>query len=166
MIPVPIQILGTDTIQTIDHKIHHTIETETIQTIGIEVIQIIEINVTKTIDQETIRKTDLIINEPITTTVIDHEIIHKKRNPRYNNQQRICSQSPHRNNNLYSDSQHKYRSNTPKHQRQTDQVQTTEETTSDPSGIGDTESTKLQLKQIIVNQQTAKVIQIIPSQLL
>ena len=75
MISVPIQILGIDTIQTIDHQTHHTIEKEIIQTIGTEVIQIIEINVTKTIDQETIHTTDLSINEPITTTIIiDHEI--------------------------------------------------------------------------------------------
>ena len=79
MIPVPIQILGIDTIQTIDHETHHTIETETTQTIGIEFIQIVEINVTKTIDQETIHTTDLIINEQITTnTIIDHKIIHKR----------------------------------------------------------------------------------------
>ena len=78
LISVPIQILGIDTIQAIDHENHHTIETETIQTIVIEVIQIIEINVTKTIDQEIIHATDLIINEQITTTTIkDHEIIHK-----------------------------------------------------------------------------------------
>ena len=78
LIPVPIQILGIDTIQTINHEIHHTIETETIQTIGIGVIQIIEINVIKTIDQETFHATDLNINEPITTTIIiDHEIMHK-----------------------------------------------------------------------------------------
>ena len=78
MIPVPIQILGIDTIQTIDHETHHTIETETIQTIGIKAIQITEINVTKTIDQEIIHTIDLIINEQITTTIIiDHEIFHK-----------------------------------------------------------------------------------------
>ena len=73
LIPVPIQILGIDTIQTIDHETHHTIETETIETIGIEVIQIIEINGFKTIDHETIHTTDLIINEQKkTTTIIDH----------------------------------------------------------------------------------------------
>ena len=78
MIPVPIQILGIDTIQTIYHETHHTIETETIQTIGIEVIQIIEVNVTKTADQEIILTTDPIINEQITTTtIIDHEKFHK-----------------------------------------------------------------------------------------
>ena len=52
------------------------------------------------------------------------------------------------NNNRYTDSQNRYRSNTPKHQRQTNQVQTTEKTTSDPPGIDDTESTKLQLNHI------------------
>ena len=78
MIPVPIQILGGDTIQTIDHETHHTIETETIQTIEIGVIPIIEIKVTKTVDQEIIHTTDPIINEQITTTsIIDHEIVHK-----------------------------------------------------------------------------------------
>ena len=78
LIPVPIQVLGRDTIQTIHHEIHHTIETETIQTIVIEAFQIIEINVNKKIDHEAIHTTDLIINELITTTVIvDHEIIHK-----------------------------------------------------------------------------------------
>ena len=67
-----------DTIQTINHEIHHTIETETIQTIGIKFIQTIKINVNKTIEQETIHTTDPIINERITiTTIIDHEIIHK-----------------------------------------------------------------------------------------
>ena len=78
MISVPFQILGIDTIQTIDHKNHHTKKTETIQTVVIEVIQIIEVNVTKTIDQEIVHATDLIINEQITTTtIIDHEIFHK-----------------------------------------------------------------------------------------
>ena len=78
MIPVPIQILEIDTIQTIDHEIHHTIETETIQTIEVEAIPLIEINVTKTIDQGTIHTTDPIINERITiTTIIDPEIFHK-----------------------------------------------------------------------------------------
>ena len=71
----------------------------------------------------------------------------QSRNPNYNNQ-RNYSQSPYRNNNRYPDSQHKYRSNTPKHQRQIIQVQTTEETTSDPPGIDNTESTELQLNHI------------------
>ena len=77
LIPVPIQILGIDTIQTIDHVIHHTIEKETTQIIEIEVIQTIGINVAKTIDQETIRTTDLSIKETITITIIGHETTHK-----------------------------------------------------------------------------------------
>ena len=78
LIPVPIQALGIDTIQTIYHETHHTIETETIQTKRIEVIQIIEVNITKTADQEIILTTDPIINEQITTTTItDHEKFHK-----------------------------------------------------------------------------------------
>ena len=77
MIPVLIQILEIDTLQTIDHVTHHTIEIETTQITEIEVIQTTEINVTKTIDQETIPTTDLIIKETITITIIDHEITHK-----------------------------------------------------------------------------------------
>ena len=68
MIPVPIQILGIDTIQTIDHVMHHTIEIETARITEIKVIQTTETNVTKTIDQETIPITDLIIKETITIT--------------------------------------------------------------------------------------------------
>ena len=77
MIPVPIQILGIDTIQAIDHVIHHTIEKKTTRITEIEVIQITETNVTKTTDQETIPITDLIIKETITITIIGHETTHK-----------------------------------------------------------------------------------------
>ena len=56
--------------------------------------------------------------------------------------------SPHRNNNRYPDSQNRFRINTPKHQRQIIQVQTAEETTSDPSGINNSESTELQLNHM------------------
>ena len=77
MIPVPIQILRIDTIQTIDHVIHHTIEKETTQIIEIEVIQTIQINVTKTIDQETMPKTERVIKDTITITIIGHETTHK-----------------------------------------------------------------------------------------
>ena len=52
------------------------------------------------------------------------------------------------NNNRYPDSKHRYRSNTPKHQRQINQVQTNEETTSDPPGIDNTEINDLQLNHI------------------
>ena len=46
LIPIPIQILGIDTIQMIDHVIHHTLEIETNQITETEVIQTTEINVT------------------------------------------------------------------------------------------------------------------------
>ena len=75
--PVPIQILEIDTIQTIDHVIHHTIEIATTRITETEVIQITETNVTKTIDQETFPMTDLIINEKITITIICHETTYK-----------------------------------------------------------------------------------------
>ena len=77
MIPVLIQILGINTIQTIDHIIHHTIEIETTQITELELIQITETNVTKTIDQETIPTTDLIIKETLTITIIGHKTTHK-----------------------------------------------------------------------------------------
>ena len=77
LIPVPIHILGIDTIQTIDHVIHHTIEIETTQITEIEVNQIAETNVIKTIDQETIPITDLIIKETITITIIGHKTTQK-----------------------------------------------------------------------------------------
>ena len=77
MIPVPIQILGIDTIQAIDYVIHHTIEIETTRITEIEVIQITETNVTKTIDQGTIPIRDLIIKETITITIIGHKTTHK-----------------------------------------------------------------------------------------
>ena len=91
LIPIPIQILGIGTTQTIDHEIHHTIEIEIIQIIGIEVIQTIEINVTKTIDQETIHTTDLTINETITITIIDHETTHKTETPIITNKEIILN---------------------------------------------------------------------------
>ena len=68
----------------------------------------------------------------------------QNRNPNYNNR-RNYSQSPYRNINCYIDSQHKYRSNTSKHQRQINQVQTTKETTSDPPVIDNTKNNELQL---------------------
>ena len=77
MTPVFIQILGIDTIQTIDYVIHRTIERETTQITEIEVIQTTETNVTKTIVQETIPTTDLIIKETIIITIIGHETTHK-----------------------------------------------------------------------------------------
>ena len=62
----------TDTIQTINHEIHHIIEIETIPIIEIEVIQTIEINIIKTTDQEITHITD-----QTAIIKIDREIIHK-----------------------------------------------------------------------------------------
>ena len=72
----------------------------------------------------------------------------QNRNSSYNNQYRNYSQSPHGTNNHYNNSKHRYRSSTPKHQRHINQVQSNEETTSDPPGIDDTGSNELQLNQI------------------
>ena len=127
LIPIPIRTLGLDTIQLIDQKIHRTIDTEIIPTIETEAIRTIEIS-------------DIIINHEITQT---KDLIYnnyqnrsfdnsQNRNSNYDNRQRNYSQSPNRNNTSYPDSQNKYRSNTPKHQRPINQVQTTEEINSDP----------------------------------
>ena len=132
LIPVPIQILGIDTIQMIDQETHHTIDIEIIPTIGTEVIQIIAIN-NITIDHEVTQTIDQITKDPITTIIkIDHEISHNIGIQIKKNRQKNYTQSPHRNNIRYPDSQKKYRSNTSKHQRQINQVQTTDETNSDP----------------------------------
>ena len=72
----------------------------------------------------------------------------QNRNSSYNNRYRNYSQSPHRNNNCYRESKNRYKSNTPKHQRHINQVQTNEKTTSDPPGIDDTGSNELQLNHI------------------
>ena len=73
-----------------------------------------------------------------------HEITHKIGTQR----QRNYSQSPHRNNTRYPDSQNQCICNTPKHQTQINQVQTTEETNSEHTGFDITESTEKQLNQI------------------
>ena len=72
----------------------------------------------------------------------------QNRHSSYNNRYRNYSQLPHRNNNRYPDSQHRYRSNTLKHQRQINQVQTNDEITSDPPGIDNTENLELQVNHI------------------
>ena len=66
----------------------------------------------------------------------------------FNNQSRNSSYNRNRNNNRYPDSRQRYRSCTPRHQRHINQVQTNEETTSDPPGIDDTESHEIQLTHI------------------
>ena len=78
--PDPNQTQGIDTIPTICHEIHHTIEIETILTIGIKVIQTIEIRTIQTTDQETIHTIDQTIKDPMRFTKTDHDIIHKTEN--------------------------------------------------------------------------------------
>ena len=76
LIPVPIHILGMETIQMIDQETHHTIDTEIIPTKGTEVIQIIAIN-NITIDHEIIQTIDQITKVLIITIInIDYEKIH------------------------------------------------------------------------------------------
>ena len=77
MIPVPINTLGIDTIQTIDQDIHCTKNTEIFPTIETEATQIIEINDIKTKDHEIIQTTDQISKLTTTVIKIDHEITQK-----------------------------------------------------------------------------------------
>ena len=146
--PVPNQTQGINTIPIINHETHHTTEIETIHIIEIEIIQTIEIRITRTIDQEIIHIIDQTITDQIIIIKIRSRNNSQNRNSSYNNRYRNYSQSPHRNNNHYHDSKHRYRSSKPKHQRPINQVQTNEETTSDPPGIDDTESNELQLNHI------------------
>ena len=81
------------------------------------------------------------------TIKTDHKIVHKIETQVTTIDTEIIP-SHHRNNNRYPDSKHRHRSNTPKHQRHINQVQTNEETTSDPPGIDDTGSNELQLNHI------------------
>ena len=69
----------------------------------------------------------------------------QNRNSSYIKRQRNYSQSPHRNNTRYQNSPQNYRSSTPKHQRQTHQVESTEGTQPDPPSNENNESTELQL---------------------
>ena len=146
--PVPIHTLEIDTIQMTDQEILRTIKTEIIPTIRIEATRKIEFKDIKKIDHDIIYTKHPIIKDLITTTIkIDHAIIHKIE-IRTITIDKETNQSPHRKNTRYPDSQNKYRNNTPKHQRHINQVQTTEEVDSDPSGIDNRESTELQLNHI------------------
>ena len=66
LIPIPIRILGLDTIRMIDQEVHHTIDKEVIPTIETEAIRISEIN-DITIDHEIIQITDQITKDLIIT---------------------------------------------------------------------------------------------------
>ena len=76
----------------------------------------------------------------VTILKIDFEIIKMD--------EEIFSQPPHRNNTQHQNSQQNYRSSTPKHERQINQLQSTEETQSDPPGIDNTETTELHLNHV------------------
>ena len=145
--PVPNQIQEINTIPIINHETHHTTEKETVHIIEIEVIRTIEIRITRTIDQEIIHIIDQTITDQMVIIKKDHGTIHK-----IEIQVTIIDieiiESPHRSNNYYHNSKHRYRSSTPKHQKHINQVQTNEETTSDPPGIDDTGSNELQLNHI------------------
>ena len=66
------------------------------------------------------------------------------------NRQRNYSQSPHKNITQYSNSQSQnYTSSTPKHQRQTNQIQPTENTQPDPLAMDNIENSKLQFNHIL-----------------
>ena len=142
--PIPNQTQEINTIPIINHETHHITEIETIHIIETEVIRTIEIRITRTIDQEITHITDQ-TNDSYQNRSRNNS---QNRNSSYNNQCRNYSQSPHRNNNHYNNSKHRYRSSTPKHQRQINQAQSNEETTSDPPGIDDTGNNELQLNQI------------------
>ena len=137
----------------IDQEIPRTIEIGIIPTKGIEATQIIEINDTKTIEHEIILTIDQIIKDLITTSIkLNHAIIHEIEirtitiDKKTTLNHHIITLS--RKNTRYPDSQNKYRSNTPKHQRQINQIQTFEEVSSDTPGVDNTVTTELQLNHI------------------
>ena len=133
MIPVPFHTLGKDTIRTIDQEAHRTIDIESIPTKVIEATQIVEINDIKTIDREIIQTKDQIIKHLTPTIIkIDHEITHTIGTQTITKDKETILNHRNRNNTRYPDSQNKYRRITPKYQRQINQVQTTEETNSNP----------------------------------
>ena len=103
----------------------------------------IEILNIKELDHVIIQPTDqTITNQFIKTIKKDHAIIHRIEIQVLTIDKKNYSQSAHRNNTRYQNSQQNYRSSTPKHQKQMNQVQTTEEIQPDPPGNdnnGDTE---------------------------
>ena len=114
----------------------HINETETIQIIEKNSTQIIDHEIVQTIDQTT---TIVTVNHVLTpeieiiTTQIEKEIILSHHTEITNNIQF------HKKN---------YRSSTPKHQRQMNQVQATEKTQSDPPAIDNTKNSELHLNHI------------------
>ena len=131
----------------IDHEIHRTKDMEIILTIETEAIQIIEINDIK-IDHEIIQTIDQINKDLIITIIqIDLEKIHKI------GIQTTTKDKETTLNHLIEITHviqilKTNKSKTPKHQRQISQVQITEEKSSDPPGIDNTETTELKLNYV------------------
>ena len=148
--PVPNQTQGIDTIPIINHETHHTTEIETFHIIEIEVIQTIEIRITQTIDQEIIHIIDQIITDQTIIIKTDHEIIHKTET-----QVTIIDIEiiPNHHTGIITITMILNIDTEVAHQNIKDtliinQVQTNEETTSDPPGIDDTGNNELQLNHI------------------
>ena len=137
--PVPIQTQGIETIPIIDHETHHTTEIETIHTVEIDVILTIEIRTIQTIDQGIIHIIDRIITDQMITIQTDHKIIHKIEPQVTIIDTEIIPSHYIGIITVIPIQIHRYRSNTPKHQRHINQVQTNENNFS-PPGIDDTGS--------------------------
>ena len=131
-----IQTLEININQMTVQKIHHITKTGTTQTIIIYNTQIIDYQTTQTTDQTiiiikidhlTIPSTKILIIQIDNKITLSHHIgiIHQ-----------------------YQSSQQNFRSSTPKHQRQINQVHSTEEIQSDNPGIGNTENSELQVNHI------------------
>ena len=149
MITVSIHTLGIGTSDMMGQEILRTRDIVIIPTIEKEATQLIKINEIITKDHEITQTTDQITKDLTTAIIkIDHGINSKIGTQTITIDKKNYSQSPHRNNTRYPDSQNKLGRNTPTHQRQINQVQTTRETNSDPPGIYNTESTEIQLNHI------------------
>ena len=118
-------------------EIHQSTKIKIIQLRETETTRIIDHGTTPTVDHTTaITTMNSVITLGIETTTIQTD----KKN---------YFLSTHRNNNPYSASQSQnYRNSTPKHQRQINQVEPTDETYPDPPGIENTEILEIQFNHI------------------
>ena len=141
----PIQILEIENIQIIDLETLHTIDIEIILTIGIETIQTIETLDIKIIDHAIIQKADQ--NKIIIK--IDHAIIQRTEAQAITTDKETTLNHDIGKRHVIKIHNKIIVSNTPKHQRQINQVQLTEETQPDtPPGIDNNDRTELQLNNI------------------
>ena len=108
----------------------------------------IEILDIKTIDHAIIITTDQTITDRNITTIKIGYAIFDKTEIQFITIDKETTLSHHRKSTRYQSSQQNYRSSTPEHQRQINQVQATQETQSDPPGIDNKETTELQLNHI------------------